>query len=318
MITCPKIRSLLLVATTVTAAVIPSTSADAAPPQRPLANDDPVTIRLNVQPGHLLRYNFNATGQTAWAPMQKNTNWGQMATDFTYVLRAKTLRPDGSCTFELLGEQLHSTGETDKGKIDVKLDRQKVKIKPRGGLGIKSKKSPLENAMTVTLGPQSEYRFGTGLGPIAIYMLPHIDRHFWTFLTIAPADPVAPGDQWEKEFNLPLPGAAGEPLQVEVTWSVSGRKRSGNTDVLAISLAAEIDLVDTNLLMKNGDNLHIAKGKFVASGKALWDVRHGILRSATGKQQYLLSADRPTRRELRSQSTASMRLLDERIPPMQP
>ena len=64
--------------------------------------------------------------------------------------------------------------------------------------------------------------------------------------------------------------------------------------------------------------MHIAKGRFVASGKALWDVQHGVLRSATGQQQFMLTADRPTQRELRSKSTATVRLLDQRIPPMQP
>jgi hypothetical protein len=275
---------------------------------------EPTIIRLNVQPGHLLRYNLNLAGQSAWSPQLDNVSWGQMKTDFTFALRAKTLRQDGSCTFELFGEDLRSSGETDKGKIDVQMTRQTSKVKARGGPRLRSTKSPLERPMTVTLGPQGRFRFGTGLGPLVIYMLPHVDHRFWTLLTVAPNEPVAVGDKWDEEFEVAVPGAEGKPLTVRAKWEALDRKRSRSYDILTVALAAQIDLKDSAFILKNGDRIHVVQGRYFATGKAQWNVDRGLLHSATARQQLLITADQPTRRALRSETTSSLRLVKEQPP----
>ena len=278
---------------------------------------EPAKIRLDFKAGRLLRYNLKLSGQTAWTPRVRGVDWGQMATDFTFTLRPKVLRPDGACTFDLLGETLQSAGHTAKGKIAVAATRQKSKLKARGkgSLGVSSDKSPLQKPMTLTFGPRGEFRFGTGLMPLAIYMLPHVDHRFWTVLTVAPYKPVAPGDQWEVDFQLPVPGAKGKPLNVRGKWKVLGRQRYGTQDVLAIGLAAELDLKDSNVLLKNGEGIHVATGSYSAAGKVLWDVEAGVLCSATAEQHILLASDLPTPRALRSESQCSLRLVGLQNPP---
>jgi hypothetical protein len=277
----------------------------------------PVEIRLVFTTGQLLRYDLKLSGQTAWTPQVRGADWGQMATEFTFTLRAKTLRADGACTFDLLGESLHSAGHTAKGKIAVAASRQKSKLKARGkgSLAVSSDRSPLQNPMTLTIGPRGEFRFGTGLIPLAIYMLPHVDHRFWTLLTVAPNKPVAPGDRWDVDFQMPVPGAAGKPLSVKGAWRVLGWQKYGSQDVLAIALAAQLDLKDSNVLLTNGDLVHVAKGSYTAAGKALWDVRSGVLCSATAEQQILLASDLPIPRALRSESKCSLQLVGRQNPP---
>lgn len=277
----------------------------------------PVKIRLNFQAGQLLRYNLKLSGQTAWTPPVRGADLGQMATEFTFTLRAKALRPGGACTFDLLGETLQSAGQTAKGRIAVAASRQKSKLKARGkgSLAVSSDKSPLQKPMTLTFGPRGEFRFGTGLMPLAIYMLPHVDHRFWTLLTVAPARPVAPGDQWDVDFQLPVPGAKGKPLNVKGEWKVLGWQRYGSREVLAIGLAAQLDLKDSNVLLKNGDLIHVVAGTYGAAGKVLWDVEGGALCSATAEQQISITSDLPIRRALRSQSTCSLQLVGLQNPP---
>ncbi len=277
----------------------------------------PVEIRLDFDAGRLLRYHLQLSGQTAWTPHLQGVDWGQMATEFTFTLRPKAFRPDGSCTFELLGESLQSAGQTAKGKIAVAASRQQSKLKARGkhSLAVSSEKSPLQKPMSLTIGPRGALRFGTGLAPLAIYMLPHVDHRFWTLLTVAPAKPVAPGDQWDADYQLPVPGAEGEPLNVQGRWEVTGREKYGSQDVLAIRLVALLDLKGSNVLLKNGDRIHVAKGTYSATGKVLWDVEHGVLCSATAQQQILLASDLPVPRALRSASKCSLRLVGLQNPP---
>ncbi|MHC4181079.1 MAG: hypothetical protein ACYSWU_26580, partial [Planctomycetota bacterium] len=216
-----------------------------------------------------------------------------------------------TCTFDLLGESLQSAGQTAKGRIAVAASRQKSKLKARGkgSLAVSSDKSPLQRPMTVTFGPRGEFRFGTGLMPLAIYMLPHVDHRFWTLLTVAPHKPVAPGDHWEVDFHLPVPGAKGKPLSIVGEWKVLGWQRYRGRNVLAIGLAGQLDLNDSNVLLKNGDWIHVATGSYNAAGKVLWDVPNGVLCSATAEQQILITSDLPTPRVLRSENKCSLELV---------
>lgn len=293
---------------------------DPAMPAAPRAagqeNESPVTIRHHYEQGRLLRYHLSLAGDTAWNPPLRPADRVQMATEFTFTLRAKTVRPGGACTFDLLGEGLRSTGQTPAGRIDVAAGRGQsaVSLGGRETIGLASGKSPLDGPMTVTLGPRGQYRFSTGLLPLVIYMLPNVDHRFWNLLTVAPLQPVAPGKEWKVDFTMPVPGAEGRPLAVRGEWRVLDRERYGRRDVLPIELTATLDLADSNVLLKNGDEIHVATGAYDATGKALWDVEAGLLCSATAEQSIFIAADLPVRRTLRSENRCSLRLLSVQEP----
>jgi len=274
----------------------------------------PATIELKHAPGRLLRYNLKLSGQTVWAPQIRDSDWGQMATDFTFTLQGKTLRPDGSCTYNLLGEALRSGGETWKGRIDVAATREKAKVKVKGVPTLTNRKSFLTKPMTITLGHRGAIRFGTGLVPLAIYMIPHVDHRFWTALTLTPEEMVVPGDEWSDEAWTAFPGATGKPLNVKIKWKVLGWEKYGKQDVIAIGLAAKLDLADTVVTLKNGDKVHIVKGLYAAEGKALWDPELGVLCSATAQQTIRATADLPSPRALRSDAKCSLNLLGMQSP----
>jgi hypothetical protein len=276
----------------------------------------PVTIRLDFKPGQMYRYNLQLSGQTAWTPQVPGADWGQMATDFTFILRAKTMRPDGSCTFDLFGEALQCAGQTAGGRIQVAANRQKARLEARGkgSLGLSSDDSPLAKPMTLTLGPRGDIRFGTGLLPIAIYMLPQVNHLFWTLLTTAPEKPLKPDDQWEVQFSLPLPGVAGKPLDVTARWKVLGWKKYGSQDVLAVGLAAALNLKDARVILMNGDEVRLVQGTYEASGQSHWDVEHGVLCTAMANQDIFLAADVPIARALRSNGKCALRLLGSEKP----
>ncbi len=280
------------------------------------ADDGPVTVRHKFVPGRFLRYNLKLAGQTAWNPAVRGAEWGQMATDFTFILRTKTLRPTGLCTFELLGERLQSAGQTPAGRIAVAATRGQSRLGVAGkeAVAIDSKKSPLQHPMTMTFGPKGRFGFGTGLLPIAIYMAPHIDHRFWNLLTLAPDKPVGPGDQWEADFTMPLPGSKGKPLKVKGKWKVLGWEKQGKRDLLSIGLTAKLQLRNTERILLNGDKVHIATASYEASGKARWDVEAGLLYSATARQRLHANSDLPVRRALRNEADCTLTLLGSQDP----
>jgi hypothetical protein len=259
----------------------------------------------------MLRYRMQLAGDTAWTPPLRPADRVQMTTDFTFTLRAKTVRPGGACTFDLLGEALRSTGQTPAGRIDVAAGRGRsaVNLGGRQSIGLASAKSPLDGPMTITFGPRGEFRFGTGLVPLVIFMLPHVDHRFWNLLAVAPLQPVAPGDEWDVDFEVPVPGSEGKPLSIEGLWEVLHPERHGRREVLPIELTATLDLTDADVLLNNGDRIHVSSGNYHASGRALWDVEAGLLASATAEQSILVTAGRPVRRTLQSRNRCSLRLL---------
>ena len=260
----------------------------------------------------MLQYKLNLYGAGAWIPGARQLNWGRMQTDFDFILRTKALRDSGACTFELLGQTIKSVGDGPNGAIGIEANRQKARIT----VGAKHKdldRSPLARPMTMTFGRRGGYMFGTGLAPIALYMLPHVDGRFWRLLTVAPLRKVAPGDEWEVDFNSAVPGSKpGKPLNVKARWKVLGWQRYRGRKVLAIALAAKLSLKGTKVMLRNGDMAHVAGGSYQAEGKVLWDVEHGQLCSAAARQQVLIKADRPTARALRSESRVNLQLLRAR------
>ncbi len=276
-----------------------------------------VKIRPTYEQGRRLRYQLGLSGATAWAPTIQGIRWGRMKTDFTFVLATKVLREEGlhkgCCTFNLVGEHLRSVGEGPDGAfgIDTTRERTQVKVKDRWQVSVEGK-GPLTRPMTMTFGPLGGFRFGTGLVPVAIYMLPHVDKRFWTLLTIAPVQEVAPGDGWEKAFELPVPGSKGKPLELKGAWKCVGWQTYRRRKVLAMTLDAELDLKDSNVMLKNGDLVHVATGTYKAAGQVLWDVENGVLCSAAAEQKILIKASKPSARALRSECKCSLQLLAAR------
>ena len=276
-----------------------------------------VKVRPIYEQGRRLRYQLTLSGATAWAPTVQGVTWGKMKTDFTFVLATKVLRTTGlqkgCCTFRLLGEHLRSEGSGANGAFggDATRDRTRVKVKDRWQVTVQDR-SPLRKDMTLTLGPLGGFRFGTRLGGLVLYMLPHVDHRFWTLLTIAPNRDVAPGDHWEQAFEFPVPGSTGKPLKLTGKWQEAGWERYRGRSVLALTLAAELDLKDANVMLKNGDLVHVTSGTYKAEGKAKWDVAGGVLCHATASQKVLIKADQPGRRALRSECESTLQLLAAR------
>jgi hypothetical protein len=290
--------------------VLPPTEAMADPPQaQPLVES--VTVRLKFPAGRIARYRLQLAGQQAWNPRLAGLQWGQMATDFEFTLHTKTVRPERTCTFDLLGETLRSTGKTFRGRIDVAATRQgsTLGVRGRDSVGLESRHSLLQQPMTVTLDSRGRFRYGTGLLPLAIYMLPHVDHRFWNLLAHAPEQSVQPGQRDDVSLQVPIPGAQGKTLQISGARETAGWKTVKGRGLLAIKLGAQLDVQDTNLVLKNGDRVHVVSGSYLAKGQALWDVDNGLLYSAEAQQALLLTADLPVPRALRSETKCSLKLL---------
>ena len=288
---------------------VAAAACDAAGKPAPAGRAAKVTVRPRYEKGQMLHYNLKLSGATAWTPTIEGVKWGKMATDFTFVLKTKVLRKSGACTFFLMGEHLRSVGEGPKGAFGVDATRKKTRIKVKDRWQVSLDRSPLVKPMTMTFGPLGRYRYGTGLAPIAIYMLPHVDRRFWTLLTLAPVKEVAPGDKWEQEFQFPVPGAEGRPLRLKGKWEVLGWRKVRKQEVLAIALTAALDLKDSDLMLRNGDVVHVQSGTYKATGEVLWDVEGGRLCAATAEQKILVKVDKPSKRALRSECKCSLKLL---------
>ena len=283
-------------------------------PTASAAREVGVLIRPTYEAGRMLRYRLDLRGTTAWTPGARELNWGRMTTDFDFILRTKTLRDSGACTFELLGQTIKSVGEGPGSALGIQADREKARITV-GGKSTDVKNSPLTKPMTMTFAPRGQYMFGTGLAPIVIYMAPHVDGRFWRLLTVAPLGKVAPGDEWEVDFNTAVPGSKPDkPLNVKARWKVVGWETYRRQKVLAIALAAKLDLKGTNVILRNGDRIHVAGGDYIARGKVLWDVEHGQLVSAQAEQKLLVKSDKPAARAVRSESRVSLKLTQARSP----
>ena len=72
---------------------------------------------------------------------------------------------------------------------------------------------------------------------------------------------------------------------------------------------ANLDLENSNVLLRNGEEIHVSKGGYRAAGKVLWDVEAGLLWSARAEQAILITADAPIPRALRSRARCTLELL---------
>lgn len=268
-----------------------------------------VLIRPKYAVGQQRQYRLQLYGGAAWTPAHQALAWGRMKTDLRYVLAAKVVRPSGACTFNVVGQYLNSAGQGPKGSIEVEASRTETAVRLNGKHQVNSNKGLLARPMTVTLGPRGAYRFSTGLAPVAIYLLPHVDRRFWTALTVAPLAKVAPGDGWTVDLDVAVPGSKGKPLSVQGTWAAGKFKSHGGRKVMPLTLSVKLDLKDANVLLKNGDRAHVARGVYEAHGTALWDVDNGLLVAAEAVQDVHILADAPSRRELKSEVKCTLELL---------
>jgi len=276
--------------------------------------DGRVTIRAMHKEGQLLQYGLRLSGAVAWTPSLRDVQWGRMSTDFTFTLRGKALRERGACTYELIGQRLHSSGENDKGKFELLATPEKYSFQTKNRVELNLKNSPLAKPMTMTFGPQWGYRFGTGLLPVAVYMLPGANQTFFRALATAPLKPVKPGDTWSTEFDLAVPGGKGRPLKVKGQWKVLDWEKMGGRKVLAITAAADLKLTDSNLMLRNGDTIHIASGTYAGRGKVFWDVEGGRLAGVSVDEKLLVKADKPEARALRSEAKVELKLLRYQAP----
>ena len=268
-----------------------------------------VLVRPKYVPGQLQQYRLQLYGGAVWTPNHRNLTWGEMKTDFKYTLQTKVIRDNGACTFNLFGEYLNSAGRGPDGSIEVEASPRESAIRLNGKWQAKSGKSMLARPMTITLGRLGAVHYGTGLAPLAIYMLPHIDRRFWTLLTITPPKEVAPGDGWEAEFNVAVPGGKGKPLAVKGKWVVQKWRSYRGRKVLPMALAAELDLKNSKVLLRNGDLIHVVAGSYKAEGTVLWDVDNGLLAAAQAWQKIYIRANTPVRRALKSEVKCTLELL---------
>ncbi|MDP6547071.1 MAG: hypothetical protein QGH60_24105 [Phycisphaerae bacterium] len=268
-----------------------------------------VLIRSRFVPGRVMRYNLKLSGTAAWAPHEKGPGWGKMNTDFTFDLATKVIRDSGACTFFLAGQKIKSSVTGPKGRLGIIADRKKSKIRINDQWQSPSNKTPLTKEMTLTQGPLGGVRFTTGVAPIALYLLPHVDLRFWTLLTVAPLAKVAPGDEWSETFNLRVPGSRGRrPLKLTGRWKVVGYQQHRGRKVIVLALAVKMDLKNSNVMLKNGDLVYVHSGSYAATGKAMWDVSRGVLCYATADQKILIRADKPKVRALRSEHKCTLEL----------
>lgn len=278
--------------------------------------DGRVTIRAVHKEGQLLQYRLKLSGAAAWTPSLRDIQWGRMTTDFLFTLRGKTLRETGACTYELLGHQLNSVGEGPKGKFVLRATPKSCSLRFNNSNAddVSAEGGPLARPMTATFGPRWNGRFGTGLLPVAPYLLPGMDKTFLRHLTTAPLKPVKPGDTWSTEFDLAAPGGKGRPLKVKAQWEVTGWKTLAGRKVLVISKSAKLTMADSNLLLRNGDTIHVVSGKYTGHGTAYWDVEGGRLVAVSAAETLLAKADKPEPRALRGESKVDLKLLRYQAP----
>jgi hypothetical protein len=267
-------------------------------------------IRWKQREGQRLRYSLGVAGGGSWAPRREGLSWGTLETLFVFGLRGKALRERGACTYELLAERLRSRLEGPKGVVEVRatprswdVDAGKLDLEGRRG-------NPLAREMTLTVGERGAVRYGTGLRPLAPFFVAHVDPRFWTVLTLAPAQEVGVGDEWDVDFEARIPDSRGELLSVKGRAQVKGWERCGGRRCLAIVMACRLELKDTWVLLRNGDRVRVDEGTYWAQGKALWDVERGLLCSAEARNGLKIVCDKPERRGWSGEARSTLKLLD--------
>ena len=61
--------------------------------------------------------------------------------------------------------------------------------------------------------------------------------------------------------------------------------------------------------LRNGDRLHVKRGRYEAAGKAFWDVKHGALVLVQAEAKLNVDARTPRKQRLKAEGEAELRLL---------
>ncbi len=256
--------------------------------------------------GDRFHYTWHLENELSWSPAVKGADWVTMSTDFEFFLDAKYLHGDGGCLFEIEGKNLESVAESAKGKLGLRAMPTEASLLLGKNWLNPGPNTPLAKPMTVTIGKRFQATASTGLDSIALFFLPGVDPRVWFAMTTAPQGELSVGDAWAQEFDLPIPGAEGEPIHVVISIEVAGVETIKDVPVLTIRATGELNLADTNVRMKDGQNLHILHGRYEAVGVAKWDGQRGILRFAEVEQSLRATADEPETRRLASKAISRL------------
>jgi len=273
------------------------------------AAGESLTIKPSYDADDSFHYDWHLENELSWSPATEGSDWVKMTTDFAFELEARLVHTDGSCTFNLKGQNLESIGESAKGKLGIRADASRVSYLLGKNWTKPGPNTPFAKPMTVTLGPQFQPTASTGLEPIALFLLPGVDPRVWFVVTSAPAVPLNVGSTWTQDFDVEIPGATGDPLHVVLGINVVGTEVLDGVRVLVIEANGELNLVDSDLRMQDGQVLHVVHGRYEVQGTAKWDLERGVLRFAEAVQTIKATADRP--KTSRLASTAISRLVLE-------
>lgn len=269
-------------------------------------------LRWKFGADRTLKYNWEVESELRWRPQRGNLKWVEVDTNFTFELKEKLIRESGACTFNLYGKKLKGKVKGPEGTWTIDATERSARIKRIDKSAKVKTDSPFEKEMTVTIGPRGGARYGTGVGLIAPFFRVGVDNIFWRILTTAPKEEVGVGDKWDVDFNLRLPDSRGNPLQVTGTGRVTGWKTIKGHKCLVLKLECVLELKDTMVTFKNGDQRHVKKGRYEVSGKAMWDPRKGILCGAEANGELLLDTDKPNKSTLKGKGRTKLRLLSVR------
>ncbi len=125
------------------------------------------------------------------------------------------------------------------------------------------------------------------------------------------------GSSWTQDFDVEIPGATGDPLHVVVGINVVGTEKIDGAEVLVIEAQGELNLVDSDMRMKDGQILHVVHGRYEVKGIAKWDIDRGIpplRRSRADSQGHHGPPEDPTTRK--SEQSAGWSLDEVHDPPL--
>lgn len=269
---------------------------------------DRVTIQPDYQVGDRLHYTWHLENDLSWSPPSKGADWAKMTTDFDFTLEAKRLDGDRGCLFDLIGSNLESIGEAEKGKLGIRATPIEASYLFGKNWTKPGPNTPLKKPMTVTLGPQFQPTASTGVESIALFLLPGVDPRVWFVVTTAPPGPLTVGHTWTQEFDVEIPGAQGDPLRVIIGIEVVGIESLDGAKVVTLEAHGELNLTDSDLRMKDGTMLHVVHGQYKIDAVAKWDVDRGHLHFAEAIQSVNATADRPETMRLASDAVSRLSL----------
>jgi len=269
---------------------------------------DRVTIQPDYRVGDRLHYTWHLENDLSWSPPSKGADWAKMTTDFDFVLEAKRLDGDGGCLFDLVGSELESIGEAEKGKLGVRATPTQASYLFGKHWTKPGPNTPLNKPMTVTLGPQFQPTASTGVESIALFLLPGVDPRVWFVVTTAPPGPLTIGHSWTQDFDVEIPGAQGDPLRVVIGIEVVGIESLNGAEVVTLEAHGELNLTDSDLRLQDGTMLHVVHGRYDLNAVAKWDIARGYLHFAEATQSVKATADRPETMRLASEAVSRLSL----------